>query len=52
MGEVIRPYKDMEKRLLFYSGEQHQVTANRAKMLVSAGVAKVLSDKNTEKDDG
>ena len=37
---VIKPYKDKEKSLLFYPGEVHEVTKDRADSLVKAGVKK------------
>ena len=39
---VIKPYKDIEKSLLFYPGEAHKVTKDRADSLVKAGVVKVV----------
>lgn len=39
---VIKPYKDIEKSLLFYPGETHKVTKDRADSLVKAGVVNVV----------
>lgn len=43
--KVVKAYKDMQKMLLFHEGEEHEVTEQRAKELVKAGVAEVLDDK-------
>lgn len=43
--KVLKPYKDMQKMLLFHEGEEHEVTEQRAKELVKAGVAEVLDNK-------
>lgn len=40
--EVVKDYKDKEKKLLFHPGEQHEVTQERAKELVEAGVVKIM----------
>lgn len=39
---VIKSYKDIEKSLLFYPGEVHEVTKDRADSLAKAGVVKVV----------
>ena len=45
---VIKPYKDIEKSLLFYPGEAHKVTKDRADSLVKAGVVKLMDEDKVE----
>lgn len=40
--EVVKDYKDSEKKLLFHPGETHEVTEERVKVLEAAGVVKVI----------
>lgn len=42
--EVVRPYKDLEKSLLFYEKERHQVTEQRAAVLEEKGLAKRITE--------
>lgn len=46
--QVTKPYKDMKKMLLFEKGETHEVTEERAKELVAAGVVKVITKEKKE----
>ena len=40
--EATEPYKDLDKKLLFYKGERHEVTEDRAKALIAKGVVKLV----------
>lgn len=46
MVQVLEPYKDLQKMLLFHAGEQHEVTEQRAEELIQKGLVKKL---DTEK---
>lgn len=46
MVQVLKPYKDLQKMLLFHVGEQHEVTEKRAEELIQRGLVKKL---DTEK---
>lgn len=43
--KVKKPYKDMEKMLLFHEGEEHKVTEKRAKELVGKGLVEIIPEK-------
>lgn len=47
--QVIKPYRDLQKMLLFHAGEQHEVTEKRADELIQKGFVKKL---NTETPKG
>lgn len=40
MVEVIKPYRDLEKMMIFHPGERHEVTQKRADELVKRGFVK------------
>lgn len=40
--QVIKPYRDLQKMLLFHTGEQHEVTEKRADELIQKGFVKKL----------
>lgn len=46
--QVTKPYKDMKKMVLFEKGETHEVTEERAKELVAAGVVKIVTKTTQE----
>lgn len=49
--EVVKPYRDLEKMMLFYPGEKHEVTSRRADELVKCGfVRKIVNVKSKEPD--
>ncbi len=49
--EVVKPYRDLEKMMLFYTGERHEVTQKRADELVKRGfVKKIVNMKSKEPD--
>ena len=49
--EVVKPYRDLEKMMLFYPGETHEVTQKRADALVKRGfVKKIVNTKSKEPD--
>lgn len=43
--KVVKPYKDMQKMLLFHEGEEHEVTEQRAKELIEKGFVKRIPEK-------
>lgn len=43
--KVIKPYKDMQKMLLFHEGEEHEVKEQRAKELIEKGFVKRIPEK-------
>lgn len=38
--EVVKPYRDLEKMMIFHPGERHEVTSRRADELVRCGFVK------------
>lgn len=49
--EVVKPYRDLEKMMIFHPGEKHEVTSKRADELVKRGfVKKVVNKKSKEPD--
>ena len=49
--EVVKPYRDLEKLMLYHPGETHEVTPKRADELVKRGfVKKVVNTKSKEPD--
>lgn len=46
--EVTKDYRDLEKSVLFHKGETHDVTEERADVLVKAGVAKIPTKKSED----
>ncbi len=49
--EVVKPYRDQEKMMLFHPGERHEVTQKRADELVKRGfVKKIVNTKSKEPD--
>lgn len=49
--EVVKPYRDLEKLMLYHPGETHEVTQKRADELVKRGfVKKVVNKKSKEPD--
>lgn len=49
--EVVKPYRDLEKLMLYHPGETHEVTQKRADELVKRGfVKKVVNTKSKEPD--
>lgn len=49
--EVVKPYRDLEKMMLFYPGEKHEITSRRADELVKRGfVKKTVNVKSKEPD--
>ena len=49
--EVVKPYRDLEKLMLYHPGETHEVTPKRADELVKRGfVKKVVNMKSKEPD--
>lgn len=43
--EVVKPYRDLEKSMLFYVGEKHKVTEARASELEQKGLVKRIIEK-------
>ena len=44
MVKVIEDYRDIQKSMIFYKGEKHEVTKARADELVAAGKVVIESD--------
>lgn len=40
--QVLKPYRDLQKMLLFHAGEQHEVTEKRADELIQKGFVKKI----------
>lgn len=40
MVEVLKPYRDLEKMMIFHPGERHEVTQKRADELIKRGFVK------------
>ena len=49
--EVVKPYRDLEKLMLYHSGEAHEVTPKRADELVKRGFVKKVVNKKSEEPD-
>lgn len=46
--KVTKPYKDMQKMLLFGKGEVHEVGEKRANELVSKGLVEIVKTKQAQ----
>lgn len=40
--QVLKPYRDLQKMLLFHADEQHEVTEKRAEELIQKGFVKKI----------
>ena len=47
--EGVKPYRDLEKSMLFYVGEKHKVTETRASELEQKGLVKRIVEKGEPK---
>lgn len=47
--KVLHPYKDLQKKLLFYPGEVHEVEKVRAEELAEKNLVEIVQEKTTLK---